>query len=103
LALFVLEDVAVAVPETPIAVLEAENKSPFVIAKEADLAAFVAAWRTVFAEIHRRYGHIKLHVFPAVPNSVAVEMGRSVHPKVMPTIKVWDFVGGKFSSAIEFG
>lgn len=98
-----IEDVATAVPGVPIAALEAKVKSAFVISKESDLAAFVVAWRNLLAEIHQRYGHIKLHVFPAVPNSAAFEMGRSVHPKVMPTIKAWDFVGGRFSPAIEYG
>lgn len=97
------EDVAKAVPGLPIASLEAVTKSAFVIAKEEDLAAFITAWRALLAEIYRRYGHIKLHIFPAVPNSVAIEMGRCVHPKVLPAVKVWDFISGKFSSTIEYG
>lgn len=97
------EDVEKAVPGVPIAILEAAAKSAFVISKETDLAAFVAAWRALLAEIHQRYGHIKLHVFPAAPNSAAFEMGRCVHPKVMPTVKVWDYIEGMFSSAIEYG
>lgn len=97
------EDVEKAVPGVPIAILEAATKSPFVISKETDLAAFVSAWRALLAEIHQRYGHIKLHVFPAAPNSAAFEMGRCVHPKVMPAVKVWDYIEGKFSSAIEYG
>lgn len=86
----------------PIAILEAEIKSAFVISKETDLSAFVVAWRALLAEIHQRFGHITLNVFPAVPNSVAFEMGRCVHPKVAPSIKVWEFVGGEFSPSIEY-
>lgn len=98
-----IEDVARAVPGVSIAILESTVKSPFVIANEMDLGAFVTVWRSALAEIHQRYGHIKLHIFPAVPNSVAVEMGRSVFPKVMPTIMTWDFVGGNFLPALEYG
>lgn len=97
------EDVEKSVPGIPFAILEAGAKSAFVISKEADLAEFVKAWRALLAEIHERYGHIRLHVFPAVPNSAAVEMGRCVHPKVMPTIQVWDSIGGGFVPALEYG
>lgn len=98
-----VEDVEKTVPGIPIATLEAGVKSAFVISKEDDLAAFVSSWRSLLAEIHQKYGHVKLHVFPAVPNSVAIEMGRCVHPKVMPTVNVWDFRGGKFFPSIEYG
>lgn len=98
-----IEDVGMVIPGIPVATLQAEEKSAFAISKERDLTAFVKVWRSALAEIHRRYGYIKLHVFPAVPNSVAFEMGRCIHPKVMPSVKSWDFIDGVFSPAIEYG
>jgi len=97
------EDIATAVPGLPIATFEATPQSPLAIYRESDLNAFIVAWRAFLAGLHRKYGPIKLHVFPAVPNSVAFEIGRSVHPKVMPTMVAWDFVNGKFMRALEYG
>lgn len=98
-----LEDIAAVVPGMPVATFEAGVKSNLAISKEKDLLQFVKVWRAFLADIHAKYGHIKLHIFPAVPNSVALEMGRSVHPKVMPVMVVWDFVDGSFIQTLRYG
>ena len=47
--------------------------------------------REVLEEIRAAHGvAVRIHVLPAVPNSVAIEFGRRLLPKVDPTILVYD-------------
>lgn len=96
------EDVEKAVPGLKLATFEAASKSPKVISSEADQRSFVTSWQRLLSEIHNRFGYITLHVFPAVPVSAAFEMGRSIHPKVMPEIQVWDYASGVFTPKLRF-
>jgi len=62
-----------------------------VLATKAMLAEFRSAWRTLLTTLRSIHGEsCRAHVFPAVPNSVAIEMGRTMLPKSNPTLEVWD-------------
>lgn len=89
-------DVKRAVPGIRICVLDIPDPSPAVVDCEAVQEEFVSVWRKFLSELHKRYGRIKLHVFPALPNSLAVELGRCVFPKVAPETQVWDYYDGNF-------
>jgi hypothetical protein len=55
------------------------------------LELFGTTWRRLVAEIRGRFGEeCEVHLFPAVPNSVAVEIGRSRLPKVDPPLVIYD-------------
>ncbi len=97
------EDVTRALPGIPVATLSVENPSPSLVDREAVQHEFSNVWRGFLAELHRSHGRIKtLHVFPAIPASLAVELGRSVHPKVRPELNLWDYVDGQFVKAISW-
>lgn len=67
-----------------------EPISDFLRSKE-QLELFRTEWRRLLATIRARHGeHCEVHLFPAIPNSVAVEAGRSLLPKVDPPIVVYD-------------
>lgn len=58
---------------------------------EDQLARFRQLWQRLLAGIRGRHGErCCIHLFPAVPCSVAVEMGRSLLPKSDPKISVYD-------------
>jgi hypothetical protein len=39
----------------------------------------------------RNNGYRRIHVFPAMPLSLSVELGRQLLPKADPSVTVWDF------------
>jgi hypothetical protein len=58
---------------------------------QEQLELFREAWRRLLGEIRSRHNSFyTIHLFPAVPNSVAVEIGRVLLPKSDPPIVVWD-------------
>lgn len=62
----------------------------FLRARE-QLELFRVEWRRLLTEIRDRHGSDSvIHLFPAVPNSVAIEMGRVMLPKSDPTVIVYD-------------
>lgn len=90
-------DIERVLPTMPLATFSVANPSTAVVDSEAVQQGFVKAWREFQTELHQRHGRLaKLHVFPALPISLAVELGRSVLPKVIPEMHIWDFVKGEF-------
>jgi len=61
----------------------------FLQAKE-QLELFRGEWLNLLSEIREKHGEkCEIHLFPAIPNSIAVEIGRCLFPKVDPTIIVY--------------
>lgn len=55
------------------------------------LQQFSALFRQVLHDIRRIHGPAaQVHIFPAVPNSVAIECGRVLLPKPDPAVLVYD-------------
>jgi hypothetical protein len=58
---------------------------------EKELERFRKTWTSLLAEIRGAYGSdVEIHLFPAVPNSVAIEIGRIQLPKSDPPISLYD-------------
>jgi SMODS-associated and fused to various effectors sensor domain len=71
---------------------------------QEQLELFREAWRHLLGEIRSRHNTVyTIHLFPAVPNSVAVEIGRLLLPKSDPSIVIWDWDSerGGFVRTIE--
>ncbi|WP_249755639.1 HNH endonuclease [Microvenator marinus] len=61
------------------------------------LDAFRKKYLQIQDELERKYGKTRtLHVFAAVPAPVAIEIGRSLHPKVAPELVVYDYIDGLY-------
>lgn len=74
-----------------------------VIRTRAQLAAFVLRWREVLEHIRSTYGDtVRVHVFPAVPVSVAVECGRRMIQSD-PTLRIYAAVGSQQRYALTVG
>jgi hypothetical protein len=69
----------------------ADPRPDFLRAKE-QLELFRTEWRRLLSEVRGRFGEeCEVHLFPAIPNSVAVEIGRSLLPKVDPKLVIYDY------------
>jgi hypothetical protein len=74
----------------------------FLVAKE-QLELFRVRWYELLSDVRAKHGEAcEVHVFPAVPPSVAVEMGRALLPKSDPYLVVYDHdrTSGGFTSAL---
>ena len=89
-------------PDAKIANFQVPSPSHSVVDSPEVQRSFVSAWRSFQGEIHERYGKLsKLHIFPALPASLSVELGRCVLPKVIPEMKVWDYMDGCFHNSLS--
>ncbi len=69
--------------------IDAPNRT-FLRSKE-QLELFRNEWYRLLSEIRRDQGQdCELHLFAAIPNSVAIEIGRSLLPKSDPALHVYD-------------
>lgn len=77
--------------EMPDYELTISSPSRTAIRSQEQLELFRNEWRTLLTRIRENHGPTcEVYLFPAVPNSVAVEIGRTLLPKVEPTLRVYD-------------
>lgn len=68
----------------------ADPRRDFLRAKE-HLELFRVEWARLLTKIRETHGpKTEVHLFPAIPNAVAVEMGRVMLPKSDPTLIIYD-------------
>ncbi len=64
---------------------------PSVITSPAALASFERAVRGFLAHVEKEYGKIpKIAIFPAIPISCAIALGRTLMPHVSPSLLLYD-------------
>lgn len=78
------------VPGLPIVQFRVGKPTPMLVQEAADILRFRGRFTELMAEI-RNQGYRRVHVFPAMPVSLAVEMGRQLLPKADPEMEIWDF------------
>lgn len=85
-------EITVAVgKKTPTYLLTIAEPSVHYLRSQEQLELFAQAWRALLTKIRAVHGEkCEVHVFPAVPNSVAVEMGRALLPKVDPPMHIYN-------------
>jgi hypothetical protein len=77
--------------DVPIWAIEAENPHNDVMRYPEDLVEFRRAMRRLFVDLKTRHGSdAVIHIFPAVPVSVAIEVGRVWIPKADLPMTVYD-------------
>lgn len=78
-------------PHTAIWSLSADNLHNDIVRRPEDQAAYRSALRRLFDRIKARHGDgAPIHVFPALPASLAVETGRVWMPKADPELRIYD-------------
>jgi hypothetical protein len=71
------------------------------LCRREDLAAFQRIYRDSLNSLVAKHGHFpELHLFLAVPTTIAISCGMEVMPKAHPALKVYDNVKGNFIPAI---
>lgn len=95
--------VAVLPQQHPQYEIRLEDPRPNVVRTKAQLTSFVLRWREVLDHIREAYGDaVRVHVFPAVPVSVAVECGRRML-QADPTLRIYNATGGSYRYALTVG
>lgn len=72
----------------------------------ADVASFGLAWHGLVERLRHEHGaDCRIHVFPALPASLAVQLGRVLLPKLHPPILIYDYNStlGGFCYALTLG
>ncbi|KAA9389000.1 SAVED domain-containing protein [Neorhizobium galegae] len=76
---------------TPIWSIRSSVRGNDVMRRESDLAEFARVCRAVFDLIRSAHGHeAEIHLFPAIPASTAIEIGRGWQPKAHPSVHIYD-------------
>ncbi len=87
-----LQQVIAAAPAGARYVLRVRRPLPDLVRAREQIRAFRDAVRDLLRRIRDRHGaRITIHLFPALPNSLAVEFGRNLLPKSDPHMLVYDF------------
>lgn len=77
------------------------QRAPNVVRTRTQLREFAEAWRATLNRIKDLYDPPELHLFPAAPLSVCIELGRRLLPKADPNIVVYDRFGGGYVRALS--
>lgn len=89
-----------AVPGLEVVRLCVPSPTPELVEDADDVRHFRSKFTAVMADI-RNQGYRRVHVFPAMPLSLAVEFGRQLLPKADPAMGVWDYQEGVFVPTLE--
>ena len=92
--------ISIAVPGLDVVRLGVPNPTPELVEDADDVRHFRSKFTALMADIRNR-GHRRVHVFPAMPVSLAVEFGRQLLPKADPAIGVWDYQDGRFVPTLQ--
>lgn len=78
-------------PEASVWSIAAEGAHNDIVRRPEDVSAFAKLFRKTLDDIKLAHGEtVTVHVFPAVPVSIAVEAGRSWQPKAHPPLTIYD-------------
>ncbi len=80
------------------------DSTPFndVVSGPRVLQAFMQTCGQLIGAFEETHKHVRrLHVFPAMPLSVAVVLGRAFNPDVHPTMTIYDRVNHEYVAAME--
>jgi hypothetical protein len=85
-------EIAIALGKSiPTYLLTIAEPSVYYLRAQEQLELFTQEWRALLTKIRATHGEkCEIHVFPAVPNSVAVEMGRALLPKQDPPMHIYN-------------
>jgi len=92
--------IAAVLPGVPVVRFGVRNPTPALVEDADDVRHFRSKFMAFMAEV-RNKGYRRMHVFPAMPLSLAVEFGRQLLPRADPSIGVWDLHDGQFLPALE--
>ena len=87
------------IPNNPCFHIQAENPGFLFLQSKKQVIEFQIKYRDLLSDIRLHYGEgIRINLFPAVPNPIAFEIGRTIMKNIDPTIILFD----KVNDAIEY-
>lgn len=92
--------IGAAVPGLEVVRFGVPSPTPELVEDVADVRHFRTKFTALMALI-RNKGYSRVHVFPAMPLSLAVEFGRQLLPKADPVIDIWDLQDGRFVQTLQ--
>ena len=95
-----LDAVSKAIQGAPVVRFGVPAPTPALVESAEDIRHFRTRFTAFMAEV-RNKGYTRIHAFPAMPLSLAVEFGRQLLPKADPAIQVWDLQEGKWISLLQ--
>ena len=88
----------------PILELRAANPSVYIARTQEDVRAFEREAISLLDEVHSAMPHVaKVHIFPALPVSMAVTLGGLFNRNLLTKAVVYEKTDGRFSQSIEIG
>lgn len=92
--------VKAVVPGLPVVRFGVYTPTPALVEDAEDIRHFRKQFTALMAKI-RNQGYRRVHVFPAMPLSLAVEFGRQLLPAADPKLEIWDIQDGQFVRTLE--
>jgi hypothetical protein len=78
--------------QTALYALRARRPSPTLVRASEDVRDFGLKFQDLMGLIRTHHGEsCSIHLFPAIPASLAVQIGRVLLPKVHPPVLVYDY------------
>lgn len=77
------------------------QRVPNIVRNHAQLRGFAEQWRATLNRIKVDHEPTQVHVFPAAPLSVCIELGRRLLPKSDPDLIIYDRFGVQFRRALS--
>lgn len=88
----------------PVLELRAANPSVYIARTQEDVRAFEREAISLLDEVHSAMPHVaKVHIFPALPVSMAVTLGGLFSRNLLTKAVVYEKTDGRFSQSIEIG
>lgn len=94
--------IGAAVPGLEVVRLGVPIPTPELVEDADDVRHFRSKFTALMADI-RNQGFRRVHVFPAMPLSLAVEFGRQLLPNADPAMDIWDLQDGHFVLTLRLG
>ena len=95
-----LDAVEAAVTGIPVVHFRVPRPAPTLVEDPEDVRHFRSKFTELMALV-RNQGYRRIQLFPAMPLSLAVELGRQLLPKVDPEIHVWDLQNSRFVPSLQ--
>lgn len=87
------------IPNNPCFHIQAESPGFLFLQSKKQVIEFQIKYRDLLSDIRLYYGEgVRINLFPAVPNPIAFEIGRTIMKNIDPTIILFD----KVNDAIEY-
>jgi hypothetical protein len=94
------KDILEALGDIPIINLSVNDPSTEIVDNAEVQRDFAICFRSLMSAIFEKHRDSEIHIFSAVPNSLAIALGRCINPHALNKTWIWNRVGGTFIKAL---